>query len=243
MASEPMPVVACPKDRTGVERAQQRHIDADAELTAGRPALAAKTFGEVAEAYPECSSYHERRRMALELALDAHEAAYQADGQWSHRKAALAQIEPYLESLRTVYGENAVHTTGYRSLTKRSTALRLVMPAEPSPPPELKTIDAVDLPPRRQPVNTPKKPPGKPWRGLAIGGGLVIGGGAALLGVAIASTTRGNLAGIAGVLGSSVLLGGGISLAGVAARRRSSQMMLAPVLHPRFVGMSLQGHF
>jgi len=52
-----------------------------------------------------------------------------------------------------------------------------------------------------------------------------------------------NRASVAGVVGASVLTVTGVALLGVGARRRATAMSLAPALHPRFVGLSLQGHF
>ncbi len=286
-APVPLPEVACPKDRANIELAARREADANAERVA-RPARAAEVFGEVAAAYPECPAYHRRRMAATLSALEAHRAAFDADGQRSHIDAALAEVERYLGSLRMVYGDNAVDNAGYGRIKTEGAALALLLPAEapPEAPPEAPSEEATGSentavrPPTStvQPGGEPKPPTPprrKPWRGPMIGGGLAVGGGAILLAVAIASAVGGaslerqvedpvrgctvslqgdcaeidrrgkatNRALVAGAISASVLLATGVSLLGVGARRRSSEMKLAATLHPRFVGLAVQGRF
>lgn len=143
---------------------------------------------------------------------------------------------------------------------------------EPEPPPPVVTPDDPETtgPRRVVPPPEPKRPPG---RGLTIGGGLAVGGGALFLVMAIASAARsvalerevkelgcteslqgecaplnqqGNAANamaVTGVIGSTVLVATGAALLGVAARRRAAGMRVGATLHPRFVGLTLQGHF
>jgi len=266
------PEVACPADPAGVEQAQRLQADADAELEAGRGPRAADLLGEVADAYPECRAYHGRRMMAIERALEQHRLAFAADGQRDHLMAALARVDRYLASLQAAHGADAEQTQGYGRLTAARTDLLAILPPEPEPPPPVVTLSdpvAVD-PPNDEPPGEPKPPPG---RGLIVGGGLVVGGGAIFLVMAIVGATRsvalereveemgctrslpgecaaldqrGNAANrvaIAGVVGSTVLVATGAALLGVAARRRADGMRLGATLHPRFVGLTLQGHF
>lgn len=276
-ALAPMPEVACPKDREKIELATQREADANAEREA-RPARAAELFGEVAAAYPECPAYHRRRMAATLSALEAHRAAFDADGQRSHLDAALAEVERYLHLLSIVYGDKASDNVGYGRVEAAGATLRPLLPAEPEPepPPEPEKIATPTPASTDQPDNKPRPPappPRKSWRGPMIGGGLAVGGGAILLAVAIASAVRSaslerqveaagctaslqgdcaeidrrgdaaNRAGVAAAISASVLVAAGVSLLGVGARRRSSEMKLAATLHPRFVGLAVQGRF
>lgn len=272
VALVPMPEVACPKDRANIELAARREVDANAEREA-RPARAAEIFGEVAAAYPECPAYHRRRMTATLSALEAHRAAFDADGQQSHLEAALAEVERYLDSLRTVYGDNAAEWVGYGRVEAEGAALRLALPVEapPEAPPEAIVVSTAQ--PDETPPPPPPPPPRKSWRGPMIGGGSAIGGGAILLVAAIAAAVRSaslerqveaagctaSLPGdcaeldrrgraahrvaIASAISASVLVAVGVSLLGVGARRRSSGTRLAATLHPRFVGLAVQGRF
>lgn len=278
VALVPMPEVACPKDRANIELAARREVDANAEREA-RPARAAEIFGEVAAAYPECPAYHRRRMTATLSALEAHRAAFDADGQRSHLEAALAEVERYLDSLRTVYGDNAAEGVGYGRVEAEGAALRLALPVEAPPvaPPEAIVVSTAQpdetTPPPSPSSPLPPSPPRKSWRGPMVGGGLAVGGGAILLVAAIATAVRsaslerqveaaectaslpgdcaeldrrGRVAhrvAIASAIGASVLVAAGVSLLGVGARRRASETRLAATLHPRFVGLAVQGRF
>lgn len=191
----PMPKVACPKDSANIALARRREADANAEREA-RPARAAEIFVEVAAAYPECPAYHRRRMTAMLSALEAHRAAFEADGQRSHIEAALVEVDRYLKTLRTAYAYDAESSEGYSRIEAEGVALRLVRPAEAPPevPPEPKIIAGTDQPgPDQPPSGTPIPPPlpkRKPWRGPMIGGGLAVGGGAILVAAAIANAVR-----------------------------------------------------
>ncbi len=265
------PEVACPVDPVGVERAQQLQADADAELEAGRGARAAELLGEVADAYPECRAYHSRRMVAIERALEQHRVAFDSDGQREHLLAALARVNRYLVSLQAAHGAVAEQTLGYGRLMAARAELLARLPPEPPPPPVVTPDDPEAAGPRHPQL--PPEPERSPERGLRIGGGLAVGGGAIFLAMAIAGATRaaalereveemscteslpgecaaldqrGNAANrvaVTGVIGSTVLVATGVALLGVAARRRAGGMRLGATLHPRFVGLALQGHF
>lgn len=266
------PEVACPADLAGVERAQRLQADADAELEAGRGPRAADLLGEVADAYPECRAYHGRRMMAIERALEQHRAAFAADGQRDHLVSALARVDRYLASLHAAHGAVAEQTQGHARLTAARTEILASLPPELEPPPPVVTpSDPEPAGPRRDEL--PSEPKRPPERDLMIGGGLAIGGGAIFLVMAIAGAARSvglereviesgctqsllgecaaidrrgnaaNRAAVAGVIGSTVLVATGAALLGVAARRRAAGMRLGATLHPRFVGLTLKGHF
>lgn len=127
--------------------------------------------------------------------------------------------------------------------------------------------------PPERPPERPPEPERSPDRGLRIGGGLAVGGGAIFLVMAIAGATRANAlereveemgcmrslpgecasldgrghaanrVAVTGVIGSTMLVATGAALLGVAARRRAGGVRLGATLHPRFVGLTLQGHF
>lgn len=248
--AEPVPEVACPKGRESVERAERYQAEADAELDAGHRVRAAELLGEVAAAYPECRSYHPRRMVAVQRALDARIAAYKADGQRSHLEAALASADDYLASLRAVYGDRADQTPGHRRLSELRAEIVALMPVEPpapvvstGPPASADKVNALKAPHRRVNTEPSSPPPRGSWLGLALGGGFAIGGGALAFGVGVAGASRGSAAGTAVTVASSLVIGGGLVMVGVAVHRRSLQMTLAPTIHPRLVGLGLQGRF
>lgn len=195
--------VACPQDRSGVERALRLQVEADDEWAAGRHAPAATRLGEVANAYPECSAYHRRRMNAALRAVEAWRAAFEASGDRSQVDAALTLVDAYLESLAAVYGAEVPLLDGYVRLLRARTELQALVPVvevEPAPvvrPP----VDPLD----RAPVRLARAGAEEPWparardarvdlrrRNLLIAGGVTLGAGTGALIMLIAGAVRGH---------------------------------------------------
>jgi hypothetical protein len=187
------PRSACPDEPTIFERALRRQSDADAALEAGQLELAAQLLDEVADAYPECPSFHKRRLMAVLRAFEARRAVFGTDGRREHLDVALARIEAYLESLRRALGDQAEGSAGYvRGEAARQEILQQ-LPSEPNDRPrDLGPISPIDMPdrPARTHGTTAPREPTRPWRPLAIAGGVAVGASLALLVVTIDSGVR-----------------------------------------------------
>lgn len=187
--------VPCPDDRTGVESALERQREADDELDAGHLARAAVLLAEVAESYPECTTYHGRRMMAILRSVETLLAANEKEPRQVFLDVALRRIDRYLESLSATYGEAASTTPGYGRLAEIRHEVDTVLPRETADEIVDEPVTTLESAPTSPAVPRPEAAvkdeptvarPAKAWRSLALGGGFTIGIGAALGATAIA---------------------------------------------------------
>lgn len=148
--------------------------------------VAARTWTRTAAQLPETEEHRDNRRAIHEYIAEAYEkavAAETADPDAVVREG-LGVLDSYSEAFTAAYPQETLP----EPVTRVQQAFRArVAAAAPASEPE--AAKPQPLPPPA--ATEPARPPSKPWKGLAIGGGVAIGGGAAMLALFAVGAARG----------------------------------------------------
>jgi hypothetical protein len=167
--------------RRGVSAFEQAFADGQAQFDRGAYAEAARTWTRGAEELPETPANRGNRAALYEYIADAYERAVAGEDDPALAREALATLDRYAEQIAAAYpgasppAKVEAARTSFRARVQRDEAPAPAPTPEAPPPPP---------PPRDEP------PPSKPWKGLAIGGGVALAGGAAMLGVFAAGVVK-----------------------------------------------------
>lgn len=138
---------------------------------------AARTWIGAAEKLRETTANRENRAAVYELAVDALARGLTTEATTAELREAAGALDGYCEGFTRAYGTETpirAKISAARDDLKTRLAEAEARDAAARPP---------DPEPDPPPVKDPPKPAGKPWKGLAIGGGVLLGVG--LAGVAL----------------------------------------------------------
>ncbi len=149
---------------------------------------AARVWTNAAESLPETDEHQENRRAIYEYIAEAYEKALAGGGDDALMREGLSILDAYAEVFAAAHPtdtlpEHVIKTRlVFRIRLAKGAAQRQQQALPPTPPPA--------------PIATSTRvgPPPRPWRGLAIGGGVAVAGGAAMLGVFAAGLAGGKSA-------------------------------------------------
>lgn len=155
--------------------AGQRQFDAGEFLAAGR------TWAEAAAKLPETEAHRANRAAIHEYMADAFERALAGSDDPALLREALAPLDRYAEQFAAAYpGATLAAPVASAREGLRARLQELEVPAAR---PVVEPVEAPE--PVRAATST-----GRPWKGLAAGGGVLLGGAAAMLGVFAVGYTR-----------------------------------------------------
>lgn len=262
----------------------------------GQYLSAARTWTAAAALLPETAEHTGNRAGIYKYITQAYRLALSAEPDQSELVEALTVLDNYANSFslahagRTIAPEIEETRALLRTRLSELQLNRSAPPADagPRPPPPATSAPPADAGPRTPPAasgppaDTGRAPPApagrpagtpRPWKGLALGGGLALAGSAAMLLIAVTGATQvpaleaeydsdcrpGDLSGrcgdiyrggqaanrmqVAGLVGAAVLLSAGAAMVAVSVRRKSRQYTLAPALSPASAGATLRLEF
>lgn len=149
---------------------------------------AARVWTSAAESLPETDEHKENRRAIYEYIAEAYEKALAGAGDDAIMREGLSILDAYAEVFAAAHPTDTLpeHVMKTRLVLR----LRLAKGAAQRQPQALPP----DPPPAPGAVSTRVGPPPRPWKGLAVGGGVAVAGGAAMLGVFAAGLAGGRSA-------------------------------------------------
>lgn len=139
---------------------------------------AARVWTGAAGLLPEADEHKENRRAIYEYIAEAYEKAIEGGAKDDVLREGLAILDAYAAGFTAAHPSDTLpeHVTKTRLLFRtridESEAERMRREKPPDPVPVVVT-----------PPPEPVRPPPKPWKGLAIGGGVAVAGGVAMLGM------------------------------------------------------------
>lgn len=148
------------------------------EFNQQRYLSAARVWTGAAGELPEADEHKENRRAIYEYIAQAYEKAVTGGANDDVVQEGLAVLDAYAD----VYVAAHPTETLPEQITKARLAFRARLGEREATPQSRPAAVAV---PAAVPVTVPEAaaPPAKPWKGLAIGGGVAVAGGAAMLGM------------------------------------------------------------
>ncbi len=155
--------------------AGQQQFDAGEFLAAGR------TWAAAAARLPETEEHRSNRAAIHEYMADAFERALAGSDEPALLREALAPLDRYAEQFAAAYPDAPLAAPV--ASTRDSLRARLLQLEAPAP-------TSAAAPNEAPPSERAPAPTGRPWKGLAAGGGVLLVGAAAMLGVFAFGYTR-----------------------------------------------------
>lgn len=167
---------AAPKTGPEVAAFEAGFQAGQAQYDAGEFLAAARTWKQAAAELPQAPEHRANRAAIHDYMAEAYEKSLEAAADEAVVREAVATLEAYEAGFRAAFPGEAVSPKLAAALERLRGQLRAIEEAakqqEPEPAPAPKPAEPKVEPPR-----------GKPWRGLAAGGGVALAGGAAMLGL------------------------------------------------------------
>lgn len=241
------------------------------EFTIRRYVSAARIWIGAAQQLPEVEEHKENRRAIYEYIAEAYEKALDEVADEALMREGLAALDAYAETFTAAYPSETLP----EHVVKAQLAFRTRLAESEAERQERENLSKPQEQPALPPTPAPSdqiKPLSKPWKGLAIGGGIAVAGGAAMLGMFAAGLAgaksaeswvedncnvdlvgecanmdregkTSNAIGVAGIVAGPLLLGAGITMLVIAMRRKKSSKMIAPMFSPSMAGLVWQQRF
>ncbi len=179
----PRPALAAPV-ADDVPAFEEGFAAGQASFDRGAYLEAARTWIAAADKLRETTSNRDNRAAVYELAVDALSRGLTAEATTAELREAAGALDGYCEGFTRAYGTEtpiSAKVVAARDDLKKRLAEAEARDAAAKPDPR----------PDPPPVKDPPKPAGKPWKGLAIGGGVLLGVGLAGVAIGVAGGARG----------------------------------------------------
>lgn len=177
----PSPAFAAPADDPKALAAFEAGFnDGQAKFDRGEHLEAARTWIAAAANLKETTAHRDNRAAVYEYVVDAFNRGLENETRPEALREAAAALDAYCEGFTRAYGTETPISpkivAARDDFKQRLAAAEAANPAEPGPP-----VDEPEGPDEPEPAPLPDGQPGgpKPWKGLAIGGGVMIGLGVA----------------------------------------------------------------
>jgi hypothetical protein len=144
------------------------------ELERGEYLVAARSWTRAAGLLPESAEHKENRRAIHEYIAEAYAKAAEAGIDDETAREGLAALDAYAAGFAAAYAQESLPPL----VEQVRTSFRARLEASERAAAEAARAAVVEAPP---PEPAPVRPPSRPWKGLAIGGGLATAGGAAMV--------------------------------------------------------------
>ncbi|MDC0675164.1 hypothetical protein [Nannocystis radixulma] len=187
----PPPAFAAPaEDAKALAAFEAGFNEGQAKFDRGEHLEAARTWIAAAGNLKETTVNRENRAAVYEYVVDAFTRGLQGEKRSEALREAAQALDAYCEGFTRAYGTEtpiSAKITAARDDFKQRLAAAEAAEAEQAPPIE----EPLDGPREDTPEPLPEPTPAKPWKGLAIGGGVMIGLGVGAAVVAGVGGARG----------------------------------------------------
>jgi len=156
-----------------------------AQYDAGEFLAAARTWKEAAGKLPQTAEHRVNRAAIHDYMAEAYEKSQAEAADEAVLREALAVLDEYATRYAAAFPGEAVSPKLAGAQERLRGRLNEI---EAAKRPAVEEPSVVEKAPKVEPV----KPKGKPWLGLAVGGGVALAGGAAMLGMFAVGYTRTN---------------------------------------------------
>lgn len=169
----------------GASTFDELFVAGDEQYSRGEYLEAARSWAEAAKRLP--TTDQENRGGLYDYIADAYERAASAGDELAIVEEAVQVLDDYVKSFGELHPGASLGAKGTGAHAKLQARLaELTRASQPEPEPSAEGPE----PPAPRPEPVAPAPPPRPWKGLAIGGGVVAAAGLAMFGVFVGGYVR-----------------------------------------------------